>query len=399
MKNQVKNLKWTLLAVVGLLLIAGGCGRDQQVRQGPDYTVLEQALVQRLDQLREESGFPGATCAVVMPDQTLIRIAVGQSDPDTGTLMTPDARIFTGSAGKTFFSAALLQLMEEDRLGLDEPISNWFGDEPWFPRLPNNGDLTVRMLMNHTGGLPRWILDPEIWEGMLANPDRMWSPEERLAYVLDKEPVHEAGKMWYYSDTDYILLAMIMERASGNDAYTEIDRRFLKPLKLTCTAPSLSRDIENLPQGCSGPTGDMTLPDRVVADGHYMLNPQLEWGGGGFVTNSGDLAQWAFHLYRGDILKPETMAQLLSPVGKDGMPSETGYGLGVMVRETPGGLSYGHGGIFPGYQTAMGYFPEIDCSLAVQVNADRFSGKLKKSPDECLGELAVLVRDAILKEK
>lgn len=389
------GLKRKMTAVclsIALILAVQGCGPKPEP-VAPDRTVLKQELTAHLDRIRERSGLPGATLAVLFPDEEPIGIAVGVADPDTGTPLMPDARIFTGSTGKTFFSAALLQMVEEGKLGLDDPISTWFGDTDWFERMPNARDMTVRMIMNHTGGLPRWIMDKAVWTSMLADPDRTWTPEDRLAFVLDREPVHPAGRGWHYSDTDYLLVAMIIEAVTGNNAYDEIQRRFLEPLHLMMTSPSVSRDIPGLPQGFSGDAGMVVMPEKVVVDGRYVINPQLEWGGGGFVTNSQDLVRWASALYGGSLLQPQTMKELLTPVDKKtGQPSETGYGLGVFVEQTPVGTGYGHSGIFPGYLTFMMYYPELECSLAFQLTADRFSGKVDGNLADYAGELIEIVK-------
>ena len=390
---EFKQKMVTLCLSVALMLSLQGCGPIAEPAV-PDRTLLKQELTAHLDSIRERSGFSGATLAVLFTGEAPIGIAVGLADPDTGIPLTPDARIFTGSTGKTFFSAALLQLVEEGKLNLDDPISTWFGETDWFNRLPNAGDITVRMLMNHTGGLPRWIMDKDVWTGMLENPDRTWTPVDRLSFVLDREPVHPAGDGWHYSDTDYLLVAMIIEAVTGNDAYAEIQRRFLDLLHLTLTSPSISRDIPGLPQGSSGDAGMVVMPEKVVVDGRYVINPQMEWGGGGFVTNAQDLARWALALYGGSLLKADTMNELLSPVDKEtGQPSETGYGLGVFVEQTPVGTGYGHSGIFPGYLTFMMYYPELECSLAFQLTADRFSGKVDRNLADYAGELIEIVNE------
>jgi D-alanyl-D-alanine carboxypeptidase len=132
--------------------------------------------------------------------------------------------------------------------------------------------------------------------------------------------------------------------------------------------PSDRPHIAGLSQGYAGPQNFFGGWDTMVgADGRLMFNPQMEWTGGGVATTALDLARWARALYAGDVLDAATRAEMLR-----GVPARLGpnaaYGLGVILRPTPLGASYGHSGFFPGYVTDMMYFPEHRLAVAVQVN-------------------------------
>ena len=214
-----------------------------------------------------------------------------------------------------------------------------------------------------------------------------------VQFILGDEPVHPAGEGWHYSDTDYILIGMIIEKITGDTFYNQLQKRILDPLKLSDTVPSTKRQFERLPEGLSG-EGPFKLPDKVIVDGRYIFNPQFEWTGGGLVTSSSDLAVWAGNLYRGKLFSMERLRELLQPADlKTGAASDAGYGLGVFVTDTDLGPRYDHGGIFPGYQTIMAYYPELDCSLAMQLNADRFSGKLDRQLGDYINALAEVVAE------
>jgi D-alanyl-D-alanine carboxypeptidase len=223
--------------------------------------------------------------------------------------------------GKTYVSAVALQLVHEKKIGLDDPISKYLGAEPWFKRLPNADRITVRQLMTHTSGLVRYELNPKFTADLTANPDKVWTPADRLAYLFDAQPPFAPGEGWEYSDTNYIVLGMIKA-------------------------------------------------------GKFAINPQFEWTGGGLAVTAIDLARWAKLLYEGKVIDSALMDDLLN-----GLPAklgpETKYGLGVIIRPTPQGTTYGHSGFMPGYQTDMMYFPELKTSIAVQVNssAPRSTGR------------------------
>src|SRR5262249_18163459 len=152
-----------------------------------------------------------------------------------------------------YVSAVTLQLVEEGLLNLDDKIEKWLGNEPWFARLPNAKDITLRMLMNHTSGIPEHVLDKRFTKAMLDQPDKIWKPEELVAFILDRQPLFEAGKGWSYADTNYIVVGMIFERVSGKTVYGEVQRRILTKFRLKETVPSDSRVIAGLIPGYSQP--------------------------------------------------------------------------------------------------------------------------------------------------
>jgi D-alanyl-D-alanine carboxypeptidase len=277
-------------------------------------------------------------------------------------------------------------LAEEKRLDLDAKIARWFAMEDWFARLPNGKYLTLRMLMNHTSGIPEHVLDPKFIAVLREKPDKVWKPEELIAYVLDKNPLFPAGQGWSYADTNYILVGMIIERETKQTCYELIRRRLLEPLKLKQTVPSDRRALPGLITGYSQPNSPFGFEGRFLRDGKGVINPQCEWAGGGFVSTAGDLARWAKALYEGKAFGEEMRKQMLA-----GVPAKTGrgdkYGLGVQIRQTAPGLSYGHGGWFPGYLSEMEYFPEKRVAIAVQFNTDDMRS-LRKSPHAIIVEIA-----------
>jgi len=222
---------------------------------------------------------------------------------------------------------------------------------------------------------------------LTAQPGKHWRPEELIFYVLDEEASFPAGDGWEYSDTNFILLGMIMEEITDRPCYELIQERFLGPLGLENTVPSDSRDIPGLIQGYAGPANPFGGTDEVLLpDGRFVINPQFEWAGGGFASTPTDLARWARALYTGQAFDPS-----LLPLMLDGVParlgSESRYGLGVILTDTPAGPAQGHSGFFPGYLTEMAYFPELDVAVALQVNTS-VGRALGRSPKAVLVELA-----------
>ena len=320
-----------------------------------------------LDSVRQAGKYPGATLAVRMPNGEVIAIASGLSDTARRIPMRPEDRMLQGSVGKTYVAAVAMQLVAEGRLDLNARIATYLGDEPWFARLPNGASATVRQVMNHTSGLVRYEFQPEATAVLRREPYKVWTPAERLSYILGTAPPFAAGEGWEYSDTNYIILGMIIERITGRPFYDEATRRVLGPHRLTETVPSDRPEIPGLVTGYAGPRNELGGYDASIVNGRMAINPQFEWTGGGMASTTADLARWAAILYEG-----RAFPDSLLPVMLDAVPARLGqnvrYGLGVIVRTTPLGPAHGHSGFFPGYATEMAYFPDLDVAVALQIN-------------------------------
>lgn len=392
MSNKSRRV---VMAVIVLLALIAPTTLNA-ARRRPNSGLRAQAQA-RLDELRAGAEFPGAVAAFVLPDGTAVTVATGYADLESKSALTATHRLLAGSIGKTFVAAVAMQLVDEGRLDLDKKIAHWFAAEPWFKRLPNAEAITVRMLMNHTSGIPEHVLDKSFIAALKAQPDRVWSGPELLAYILDREPLFAAGQGWSYADTNYILVGMIIEKITANSFYRELTRRVLKPLRLANTVPSDSRTIAGLSTGYCDPRSPFAFPARMLEGGKIIVNPQFEWTGGGLASNAQDLARWAKALYEARVFSRVRLAEMLESVeAKTGKGDR--YGLGVQVRQSEWGVTYGHGGWFPGYLSEMEYFPEHGIAVAIQFNTDSVK-QLKRSPHALLLEMARVVMDAAAKPR
>lgn len=348
---------------------------------------LKEKLQVQLDELHAAGKFPGATVGICLADNNCFGLATGVSDREAKNQMKPSDLMLSGSVGKTYAAALAMQLVAEKKIDLDAKIEKYLGEETWFNRLPNAKEITVRQLMNHTSGLVRYEFKEQFTKDLTANVDKTWRPEELVAYILDSKAPFEAGKGWEYSDTNYIVLGMIIERVTGKKFYDLVEARILKPLKLNNTVPSNSRQIRGLVQGYAGEGNPFGGKDAVLENGRFIINPQFEWTGGGYASTTEDLARWAKAMYEGKAFDALMLPVMLEGVSAPMLGRDTKYGLGVIIRSTQAGTAYGHSGFFPGYLTEMMYFPERKIALAVQFNtsAPRSTGK---SPARFLVELA-----------
>lgn len=336
------------------------------------FLELKSSLQSSLDSIVEEQKLPGATAAIVFADGQLISLASGYADKEEKIAMPLGGQMLLGSVGKIFVSAVALQLVDEGKIQLEDKVSQYFGGIDWYKDLPNADDLTIHSLLNHTSGLPRYVFAPAFTEAIEKDPMRSWTPAECLAIIAKEEPKHPVGQGWGYSDTNYILLGMIIEKVTQSSYYAQLEERIISAFHLRSTYPSTQRELPGITQGYIGENNFFHLPKKVVKDGLYAMNPQFEWTGGGLVTNVEDLAYFIKWLHTGKVLSPASYALLLSAVNfRTGQASETGYGLGTFVWSNPTGKSYGHGGIMPGYFTHVEYAEKDGYAVAIQVNTDQ----------------------------
>ena len=358
---------------------------------------LEQRLQTRLDSLHRTGRFAGAQLAVALPDGSTIAVATGMADTAKKEAMTTRHLLLQGSVGKTYASAVAMQLIHEGKIALEDPISKYLGTEPWFSRLPNAQSITIRQLMNHTSGLVRYEFNERFTADLTASPDRVWKPHELVTYILDTAAPFAAGQGWDYSDTNYIVLGMIMEKVTGRAFYDLARERVLRPAGLTETVPSDSRTIPGLANGYAGASNPFGGTDAMLVEGRMVINPQFEWTGGGMASTASDLARWGKRLYEGGAFDPAMLPRLL-----DGVPARLGqntkYGLGVIIRETPSGTFYGHSGFFPGYQAELLYLPAVKAAVAFQVNSS-VPGALGRgvSPGRFALEIAGIVAEELVR--
>ncbi len=321
------------------------------------------------DSLITAGHYPGLYFSIY-EDSTgqAINYTAGFADVEQQIPMNPGHRMLSGSTGKTFVSAVLMQLMQEGKLTPDDRISEFLGNETWFDRLPNGRELTVRHLMQHQSGLARYVFKPEFAEQVRTRPDRVWEPHELVAYILDDSARFAPGEGFAYSDTNYILLGMIIEQVTGKPFYEVLSGRILQPLVLTAILPTDTRRIADLAQGYVGENDPLGFTDPVLENGLSRYNLQFEWTGGGLAFRTSDYARWLSYLFTGKAFNMEDMSDTFYQTVE---AREVGgrYGMGFMVLELPQlGEVYGHAGFFPGYYTLGIYDPDTGTAYAMQVN-------------------------------
>mgnify|MGYP005992962355 CR=1 FL=1 len=312
-----------------------------------------------------ETDFGGATIGIVLPNGDAHAFAIGNSNVTKKTPMKPKDRMLGGSTGKVFLSAALMQLVEKNKIQLDDKISMYLGKHSWYKQIQNYESITIRNLMQHASGISRYVYNEQFQIDIHKDADRKWKPEELLSYVFDEKPLFKAGSEFEYSDTNYIILAMVLEEVTKTSMYNYISKNILKPFKLNDVTPQVNRKIRGLIDGYNK-KDDPLFPGDVLVNGKYKYNVQFEWAGGGFAITSVDLAKAGKLIYEGQAFDKNLLPEFFKGINAKQLGGT--WGLGVHIRKNAQGTSYGHSGFFPGYITNMLYFPESKFSIAFQVN-------------------------------
>jgi len=322
------------------------------------------SLQQQLDGLISEAGYPGLTLGYALADGTSGSLAAGFADLEERLPMRPNDVMLTGSVGKIFCAAVILQLVQEHKLALDDPIATWIGGEDWFTRLPNGAAISLRMLLNHSSGIPRYVFEKAFQDDLLKDAERIWKPRELVAYILDRPGLFPAGEGFAYADTNYLLLGMIIEKVTGDRYYNQVRARLLAGF--SAIHPSDSLHVPGLVPGYAGDQDPLGFPPKMVIAGKVQANIQFEWTGGGYAVAVEDLARFAKKLYEGGYHEEAIMREMFTTV--DAPQIHCRYGLGVMERQGQGRKAYGHDGFMPGYLSFLNYFPDKKIAVAIQIN-------------------------------
>ena len=336
----------------------------------------EAALQAILDQWRTDVDAYGATLSLRVPGHDDIHLASGIDDRDPETPMPTDGTYGVASITKTFVAAIALQLVDEGKLSLDEPV------EPWLPEIPHADEVTLAMLLGHTAGLGPW----DNGDASIADLTRSFTPEELLATQLQTPPAGQPGGRFYYTNTGYTAAGILIERVLDQDLAMVIAQRFTEPLSLDDTR----MDDGSGSVKATRHTWDRLAPDVVIdmLDIPLQASMTLLFAAGTMISSSADLLDWGEALYSGELLGPETTATMLDMRSSFALDPAKGlvdadertrlhYGLGAMgYCLDPTGCNpdqvdlVGHSGSYNGYRTLLAYHPASGTTLTFFANTD-----------------------------
>jgi D-alanyl-D-alanine carboxypeptidase len=334
---------------------------------------LSQQLQQALENGARKHDGMGISAAAVLPNgETWLGVS-GKSH-DT-VAVKPDMLFAIGSITKNVVAALTLQLAAEGKLSLEDSLHKWL---PKYPHIDST--IAIRQLLNHTSGLYMFWDNQNIWDDLKKYRTKVFTPEEVLGYL--KDPYFSPGKGHRYSNTNYLLMAMIITKATGSTLSAEFRKRFWQPLGLRNTYLSME---EKLPDNLAHVWGDNFEDDGSFKDITFLpraSHESITYGSSGLFMTAEDLARWSQALFQGNVLKQTSLAEMLRFEGA----GYYGLGVGRFSRSfANGGTAYGHAGGNIGTIAYMIYLPDFRMSVAVMIN--RYDTKAARGVTEDLIEI------------
>ncbi|MFI6543102.1 serine hydrolase domain-containing protein [Streptomyces prunicolor] len=325
---------------------------------------LGRGVTARLDKaiadVRKQAAIPGVAVGLWMPGKGCYVRATGVADKVTRQPMSTDFYSRIGSETKTFTVTALLQLVDERRIGLDDPISRYVHG------VPNGRHITLRHLAEMRSGLFPYSADADFAHDLLSDPTRSFTPQELLAYGYKHRNTAAPGKVFVYNNSNLVLLGLVIEKVTGHHVADVINRRVLRPAHLDQTLFPDGPNVREFPEPHAHGYTNQTLTGAVADSTDW--NPSWAWSAGAMISTMHDLRSWAKTVATGELLSPETQKQRLKTL-PTGFPGLT-YGLGIF--ETGGWI--GHNGSIPGYESVTVYLPALKATLVVLINTDITTG-------------------------
>ena len=314
---------------------------------------------QVLDDTRATAGFPGVIALVSSPQGTWIGTS-GTTGEGLDAVPTPTDHTRVGSLTKTMTATVILQLSEEGKLNLSDPIGKY------VPGMPNGDTATIQQLAEMTSGIAPYTTSEVFQQQLFADPLKVWTPEELVAFEQGQSAEFAPGEGWQYSNTNYVLLGMVIEQVTGQSIADVFSERLFGPLGMTDTVfPGSSNAIADphlrglTEQGQdNGATADAT-----------DWNPSEAYTAGEVISTLADLEIWAHAMFTGEgILKPETQQFRRDSINRTIPPNTAAAGYGFGIGDMGGW--WGHDGQIPGYTTAVMHNYDLDTTIIVLVNSD-----------------------------
>ncbi|WP_425461435.1 serine hydrolase domain-containing protein [Kitasatospora viridis] len=299
-----------------------------------------------LNTLVKDDGVPAALASVKGRDGRTHSYTAGVGDVATGAKVPVDGQIRIGSNTKTFTAVVVLQLVAEGKIGLDTSVDTYL---PGLLRGDgiDGRNITVRQLLQHTSGLPEYVNT----DAILTGPKRYYEPRDLLDAALAQKAHFAPGTRWEYSNTNYLVAGLIIQKVTGRPLGEEITQRVIDRIGLRHTSFPTPGDM-----GIRGvhPEGYVRDAGGSLRD-YTELDPSWGWAAGSVVSTNSDLIRFYAALLGGRLLPAAQLAQMRTTVPADELGPGARYGLGLVSRPLScGGLYWGHGGAIPGYETAGG---------------------------------------------
>jgi D-alanyl-D-alanine carboxypeptidase len=317
----------------------------------------------------KEHHFPGVMVGAWVPGKGTYVVARGKSDLKTGKPLRTEDKFGVGSVTKSIVATVLLQLVDEGKLKLDDAVSKYIS---W---VPNGDSITIRQLLNMTSGLHNYTEDETMLAAVAADPLRKWAPEELARAGVSGKPYFPPGEGWYYSNTNTILVGLIIEKITGNKLEDEVKSRVVDRLGLKNTyfpkSPTMTAPYTH------GYNYDEEGKEYTEAT---KIDPSFVWAAGAMVSDLQDLRVWAEALGTGKLISKamQKERERFNDMVPPGMPEpadgmDPGYGLAMMKYDDTN-YFIGITGRTNAYDTQVFYLPSEKATLITFANTHTADG-------------------------
>lgn len=297
-------------------------------------------------------GTPGLSIAVAVGDEIILAEGFGLADVEHDIAVHAETVFRIGSVTKQFTAAAILTLIEEDEIGLQDDLTEHYDFDT------QGKPVTINQLLNHTSGIPSYT---DLGQEWIKTVRRDLSHDQLLELVEGKPFDFEPGEDWRYNNTGYYLLGAIIEDTTGERYDDFLTDRFFDPLGMDRTRIGSHIDIvKDRARGYAAQSGALKNADFIS-----MNQPGAA---GALLSTASDLIRWTRGLVNGDVLSEDAHRRMITP---DVFPGEgeMGYACGLMVQDFEGTQRIGHGGGIHGFVSQLSYYPEYDLTIAVLANS------------------------------
>lgn len=343
-----------LSPVAVLMFLAGSLGTLGSAAAIEEFSEADQkALTGIVEKGMADQRQPGLNVGIWIPGRGTWVRSFGKADLETGAPMEIADHVRIASITKTFVAMATLRLVDAGKLSLDDRLSSYVDG------IANGDRITIRNLLGMTSGIYDFTSDKQFLKDFTDNPQMPFGPDDAIAIVRRHEPDFAPGEKVVYCDTNYVLLGVIIAKASGKPVERVIKEEVLGPLKLNDTSyPTTAAMPEPFARGYyAGDDGKGPFED------YSESNPAVAGGAGAMISTLDDLRVWAKVLATGSLLSPALRAERLAFQPLTGVKG-VGYGLGV--ANFYGFI--GHNGAIFGYTTAVFYLPAADATFVIEGN-------------------------------
>lgn len=327
-------------------------------------TATQAALQQVLDERIDPNG-PGVVLLVQTPTDGVVVVSQGLADIENNIPIQRSDRFRVGSITKTFVATVVLQLQEAGELSIDDPAADYLPDEV-AESLANADTATVRQLLSHTSGIPDYAETDAFWEEVEADPTYAWTAAEAIAYAYDSEASFAPGEDFEYSNSNYLLLELIINNITGESLAQQLRSRIFDPLGMTNSYVEIS---ETLPGGFTQSYGSEDEDGNPIIENVTEINEGNGLGDGGIISTVDDLATFIHALLDGQLLELDSLAEMLDGAHVD---DELEYGLGIYSAESPYGDFMGHSGQTAGFLGEMWYAPDEGITIIALSNSYQY---------------------------